>query len=592
MVGRITFPPKKQPGGPQTSEDSSLPPSYSDIHRSEHPHSFYTQTMTTTVTTTTQTMHTTAHFFSLPLWRRRAGPVISGTVSDSDGIHAFNAFNVSEDGKLARASTYNVDKDLPAVPIPQDDATCSPLDGTQRGISEQPSTVSSSDADPTEHNGSSAKSSSSRKSSLTLSPSQPTRVLAHAALGLGLPHVMPLAAPSNPDLNSAAGPSSSASQSNPNVRRSRSFFVSRTDETQPLSHLQRRGHNARRSISLMGEDTNIANLKGKGKEGEREIVEADEDVLPTKPLSRRPSFWQRRRVQSLKTPPPEPSDGLSRNTLQSPIPSLPFLPPVSPMFAESELQSSPITDSPATTPPLTGRLRRRHSERNTSSSSTRTSSLDTIPIPDPPPIPKRSPHRPMSPPSMARSSTVPGTSDPIRIPPAISPRPSTAGQATPSALSNLSPLINDSRRRPRSATNPPNILHRLSMGFFTSSSPSPLSSPTVSTNVIDYKPNSDSPRTSATFLRSSLSKSTGEIPRPREENESPEVFLSRLEEAVSKAEIANVLAGRSVQYNLFSLAIVLYDTKVEIPSISDLYNYTLTASILQTMRLISHCVSC
>ncbi|KAI5122596.1 hypothetical protein M0805_004811 [Coniferiporia weirii] len=82
------------------------------------------------------------------------------------------------------------------------------------------------------------------------------------------------------------------------------------------------------------------------------------------------------------------------------------------------------------------------------------------------------------------------------------------------------------------------------MGFFNPTAPSsPISSPTVSTNGIDEQPLFSSPRHSTALARSSLSKSTLEIPKPRAHEESPDVFLGRLEEAVSKAEIANVLAG-------------------------------------------------
>lgn len=98
-------------------------------------------------------------------------------------------------------------------------------------------------------------------------------------------------------------------------------------------------------------------------------------------------------------------------------------------------------------------------------------------------------------------------------------------------------------RRPRSNTNP-NVLHRLSMGLFSSSPSSPISSTTVSTSAAGD--HNTSPRTSVNLTRSSLSKSTVEIPKPKEDEETPEEFLSRLEEVVSKAEIANVLAGRFV----------------------------------------------
>ena len=105
-------------------------------------------------------------------------------------------------------------------------------------------------------------------------------------------------------------------------------------------------------------------------------------------------------------------------------------------------------------------------------------------------------------------------------------------------------------RRPRSNTNP-NVLHRLSMGLFNSSPSSPISSTTVSTSAAGD--HSTSPRTSVNLTRSSLSRSAVEIPKPKEDEESPEDFLNRLEEVVSKAEIAHVLAGRFVDYTALSM---------------------------------------
>ncbi|EJD04146.1 uncharacterized protein FOMMEDRAFT_19430 [Fomitiporia mediterranea MF3/22] len=93
------------------------------------------------------------------------------------------------------------------------------------------------------------------------------------------------------------------------------------------------------------------------------------------------------------------------------------------------------------------------------------------------------------------------------------------------------------------------------MGIFSSSSPSsPISSPTASTNITDNM--SSSPRQSGTFTRTSLSKSAVEIPKPRADEEPPEEFLGRLEEAVSKAEIANILAASGDSY--YNQALQLY----------------------------------
>ncbi|OBZ79748.1 Protein transport protein sec73 [Grifola frondosa] len=103
--------------------------------------------------------------------------------------------------------------------------------------------------------------------------------------------------------------------------------------------------------------------------------------------------------------------------------------------------------------------------------------------------------------------------------------------------------------RPRAQTNPP-LLHRLSVNIFGSSSNSPSS--TSAPNIAGESA-IGSPPSSLGSSRPSLSKPSVEIPRPRTEDESPEVYLTRLMEAVSKAEVATVLAANSDEFHARAL---------------------------------------
>ena len=111
----------------------------------------------------------------------------------------------------------------------------------------------------------------------------------------------------------------------------------------------------------------------------------------------------------------------------------------------------------------------------------------------------------------------------------------------------------------RALTNPP-LLHRLSINLFGSSSPG-THTPTSSSSPNVFDGHVTSPPSSLGSSRPSLSKPSVEIPRPRSDEESPEVYLQRVVEAVSKADVATVLASR---YVLIILA-VLVDLSGKLP---------------------------
>ncbi|KAI0374264.1 hypothetical protein BV20DRAFT_935476, partial [Pilatotrama ljubarskyi] len=85
-------------------------------------------------------------------------------------------------------------------------------------------------------------------------------------------------------------------------------------------------------------------------------------------------------------------------------------------------------------------------------------------------------------------------------------------------------------------------------GSSSSNTPTSASSP----NVLDVQ-TLTTPPSSLGSSRPSLSKPSIEIPRPRSDEESPEVYLQRLVEAVSKAEVASILASSADAFHARAL---------------------------------------
>jgi len=84
------------------------------------------------------------------------------------------------------------------------------------------------------------------------------------------------------------------------------------------------------------------------------------------------------------------------------------------------------------------------------------------------------------------------------------------------------------------AQTPSTLFQRLSLGVFSSPEPSP--------SVI--RPSSQSPNLQLTSSIPVATKSDTAIPKPAVEEESPEIYVSRLKTQVSKAEVASILASR------------------------------------------------
>ena len=546
MVGLFGLSSKGSPARtPRTDDAATLPPPYSqDI---PDPTVFATETTTTTTThvvmTTTQT---TTHFFSLPLWRRRGGaPTYSpSNARSTDELGAMNSQSASSSA-LSTLNTRN--KELPPTPDLSPDNLTPPTglspdvpflqDGDHSASSARRAAVSRS--------GTSSRASSvqpASRSSYAPSEShntaQPTVVLARAALGLGLPHAAPAsvsASSSSSEVNTVAflpPQSPSTTELRPPrlmVRHAKSFHKEpdRKPEDPPLSAVRERRRTRGFSLGplhLMASDT-----KGKQREIDSPVVsEPPEGKL----LTRKSSFWSRKRVNSRPDPvvPPSPT----------PRPTLPTFPPVSPFDINTPVPSPGLSVSNQRPD-----LHRRHSERTRKQSTRR----------------EDEPHRP-EPSTRQSNSTIharrrrsqrPQTAD---SPPATAPRlsffsearpfvssPTSSPIPTPQEPSTLPLPSGPSDTRARAQTNPP-LLHRLSVNLFGSSSSNTLTPTSTSSPNIHDGATVTPPPSSLGSSRPSLSKPSVEIPRPNAEEETPEDYLQRLVEAISKGEVATVLASR------------------------------------------------
>ncbi|TCD63389.1 hypothetical protein EIP91_005597 [Steccherinum ochraceum] len=556
IFGRSSKSPSTRPTRSSTDAThpaASPPPPYTG-RDSTHDHAvFTTETTTTThvVTTTTQT----THFFSLPLFRRRA---------HMDSPDALRRANVAEThppsdeyGVLDSSQNPVVlfrDKELPPTPALSDDTS-----PRRKRVTRPETTAVNSLSNSHVSNGTSFESSASGSSlqaslSNTLPPSSscsdlsthPTMTLARAALGLGLQPVMlntESPASSSSDLNAASiVPSGSSvtpplSRSSTSVmRRVKSFHKDKEAIPSPAPPIaETRERRRTRGLSLGP----LFSTEGKGKERQHVPDEPETPPVP-KTLSRKPSFWSRMRKDSQHTPSPLSLPLPQERSLN---PSLPNLQPVSP-FDVDQPSASPVPGHSR----QPSDLRRRHSERGpVSPKSNEFGSPDSARSDapgtgtKPAPAPRRRPRRPQTADAaeMVRSASSFYPASPLPPVPSTPISRSIAGGT-----------------RPRSQTNPP-LLHRLSLNLFGSS---PANSPIVNNQSDIYLVESP-PSSQPGSARASLSvpgsrpspRPSVEIPKPRHSEESPEVYLHRLMEAVSKAEVANVLASSADEFHTRAL---------------------------------------
>lgn len=440
-------------------------------------------TTTRTETVTTTTTETTTHFFSLPYWKKRT---LTGTQSSSVQRNSAEDFP----GHISSNSAIHppfVNKALP--PTPPEFLETSPDDLTNE--------LPASTTLPSPNRVSEYTATRKQKQS---GGSQSATVLAHAALGIGLPHVgLPRASASFPLPEKNTIPFTSTSSSSPTtpVRRAKSAYRLQTRHfSESVSNDMAGGSVEPRSrgISFNGESLlNIgrSEIKGKGKESSVQVLGPTEpQKMSPKPLVRKSSFWTRRKgAESIKpTPNSEPGN-------LPDLPSLPLVDHVYPFDISDFSNVPPVTptnDSPNPKPNGPSQLSRSHSD-NTQLSN-------------------------LSPDMLTISSSVPW--------------PTSYGNdvITETLQSNGNPT---SFARPRRQTSTP-LLHRLSLGVFLSPEPSPT------TNL-----KNDQPQISIKSpVLPTLRKPESHFPKPLTGEESPEVYLSRLKAAVNKSEVAGILASR------------------------------------------------
>lgn len=485
-----------------------------------------TTTTTEIITTTTQT----THFFSLPLWRKRGVP--TSTTSARQSVFDFGA---DENGTVHRirpmhsSASLVVDKALPPTPV---NASREELP-TPWGLHPQETTDTSDTLQPPH-----LESRKSSRTGHTLPTTQSTAALAHAALGLGLglTHVMPLASASSSssEINTVAFMSSpiprdSDAPANVHMRRSKSSqkLGPSSSERSEFVVDSRDDRSYRRTRGLSLGTTSLLNFgssDAKGKAKEKQPDNTSSPQTPPKLLARRSSFWSRKKTAHPPEIPDPPLPPRSSEHLH--ITPLPPVQPLSPFIVDVQTSTPSPSDIDFST------AQQRSLSRSFSESPTRISED----VPKPPPPPRRRPQRrPSTADSSVRSRTRSSFND-APAPFTESPLPSPV-QYRRTYHDPEAPSLQPPPSRPRALTNPP-ILHRLSLSLFSSSSSSPSNNPFSNTN-------GHSPIiTSSNSPRPSLNKIPVNVPKPHTDDESPEVYLSRLLTAVSKAEVAAVLASR------------------------------------------------
>ncbi|KAJ7102231.1 hypothetical protein B0H15DRAFT_898299 [Mycena belliarum] len=498
MVGRFSL-----------GNSQDLPPPYKD------PAAPLIVAETTTTTTTT----TTTHFFSLPLWKKRQAPPAPVV------RHSVFGVDVTEDGRMRGRERFVVEKDLPPTPPNEPVLPMRLAETNDGGQAREEDTVVS--LFPT---------ADSRKS---FSASQSTAALAHASLGLGLSHSMrsTSASSSASDINTIAFGTSLDLRPEPlNLRRAKSSQKLRSFSTfEPPVAVEVSNSEGipwrTRGVSLgtSAAFLNVGDANAKGKR--KEIDEKPVRPAPKASLARRASFWSRKKVTTIDSSmPPSP-----RERENFPLPSLPSVQPLTP-FTMDDLHMSATSHSRG--------LSRSYSERG---------GHPQVPVPSDKSghgRPRRTSRRPATADSSSRNHSLRDSPPPPLPPPPLSSNLPTSESdlSDPASMSQPSTSHETSSGRPRAQTNPP-LLYRLSMNLFSSPSPPLTQAPNPIHNSSHNSPSmsvSNSPRVS-------LNKPPSVIPKPEVDHESPEIYLGRLLLAVSKAEVAGILASSADPFHIRAL---------------------------------------
>jgi hypothetical protein len=502
---------------PPSERDPYPPhPPYREQQDHASPVAFPSTTNAPAVTTTDEatTTTSTAHFLSLPIWRKRQ----EQPVNPLQRLSMFD-LRTYQDHQGEQVTPSPREKSLPPTPTSSDEhmsgnhvrTTESSVD--DRSWLYRPSTQ----AHPT----------------TTVSPlarpstSNAKVALVQAALAIGLPHGMPQASASSSrsDVNSTA----SLTVPQPSRRGVPSASVRRAKSFQQLSRKFGRDNDCTpdvqrpRSRGTSFDPDNAFDSDGKS-EGSALVDIPSHVTPPRKSLVRRASFWNRKRNDSLKIPVVPPPSEHPRNSFDHLLPSLPSLRPMSPLQIDTNIsRPSPSLQIEESLPPSPPGLSPRDDFRNR-------------PLPPNPNPSASSPDlsvQTLKKPSVNRQR--PSTADPATGCSRTAPYHTHPPDHPSSVISAPSeqPDIAKPRRttRPRSQTNPP-LFHRLSANLFSFGSSSLL--PPTGGAPINHSPGA-SPRASTSKLPP---------PKPRISEESPAAYVDRLVSTISKADVASVLAFR------------------------------------------------
>ncbi|EDR15667.1 sec7 domain belongs to guanine nucleotide exchange factors [Laccaria bicolor S238N-H82] len=478
------------------SPDSVPPPPYPNHLDSPL---ILAETKTTRTKVVTTTTETTTHLLSLPVWKKR------GVVDFQPDAYQQRSGLSSQ---FSSAASFKINKALPPTPPIEKDDSVVLADPVSSFFVAQPSTI--------------------------VHPSHSTAALAHAALGIGLPHVIPLASTSrlSSEVNSivfAASPPQSNVRLSPSVRRVKSSQrigakgsagTLASSDSSPIINERRRSRGLSFSaVSFLS----FTSSDGKGKEKEKEGVTQDPLHTPPKSLSRRSSFWTRKKILPLTNLPTSPTPREAAS---------PVLPSVShqyPHCSSLELNNHLPKSS---TPPPEHPTAVHHQRRLSRSRSQKIGLYDDLPL---------SSHASSSQSANVSHDTQTFQRSSTSAPP-TQPTHSQNKYSKAASLAGSSDHPQFPRRpgqlpRQRAHTNPP-LLHRLSLGVFSNQESSPLS-----TTACSHSPS----------VFDSKLKLPGKIPKPLGENESPELYLLRLRSVVSKAEMAAILASSADSFHVQTL---------------------------------------
>lgn len=546
MVGRLgTVRSKQSPTRESRNSDLTQPPPPYD-HASD-PSVILAGTTTTRTEIVTTT--TTTHFFSLPLWRKRgfasSNSTPRNTLQADVPVDEHGLVSLSEHPGIVM-----VDKALPPTPPGEED---SPRHATGQSSPQHVQILydgaRARSMPPTSFSPVDARMPPKRIDEFPPTM-QSTTALARATLGLGLPHILPHISPSSSSIEvNTVGftqqelPSHDIHPMTRGVRRTKSTNKLKTIFSSEKSYAidsPSGDDDLRRTRGLSFGSSSILSF-GAGdtlKKGKDKDVDAEQppvSATSTRSLARRASFWSRKKISTEVTElVPEPP--------KTQLAPLPTLQPISPFNMD-------ITITPSSPSPGSG-SRRAHSRALSRSHSARSPSRPTPPI-------SQNSYSNVRPATAGPS--IPGT--PNTPSPTISP-PSASYSDTwqPHSAEELPP-----KPRPRAQTNPP-LFNRLSLNRPSTSSSTAPSLPRISFHSPNFsRPTSTSSFSSISKGRKNVSQLTIEspnhsntssgpsviknspartIPAPSGKEESPGLYLRRLEAAVSKAEIAGILASR------------------------------------------------